>query len=213
MDKLYSLILNLGFLYHVNSRLRVLFSSSPTLNECVLWKHLLLRNHWLVSHLFYSLALENSVFLRCNMFYLWLTDFFKKNHSLKLFCNHFSSQVPFLSPLEGHIYLKIKCQVNSSVEERGFLVSNLYVISLFLFVKYRLDFLQEWKSMWLNDKWFSEDLLHVYSMSVTVLALECGRAQKVIPPPRSFRFSREKYRWAGKYTQNRDRRTQRARRC
>ncbi|XP_008585443.1 PREDICTED: actin-binding protein anillin [Galeopterus variegatus] len=31
-------------------------------------------------------------------------------------------KVPFLSPLEGHIYLKIKCQVNSSVEERGFLV-------------------------------------------------------------------------------------------
>uniref|UniRef100_A0A4W2E7D4 Anillin n=1 Tax=Bos indicus x Bos taurus TaxID=30522 RepID=A0A4W2E7D4_BOBOX len=29
-------------------------------------------------------------------------------------------RVPFLSPLEGHIY-KIKCQVNSSVEERGFL--------------------------------------------------------------------------------------------
>ncbi|XP_003896150.1 anillin isoform X2 [Papio anubis] len=30
-------------------------------------------------------------------------------------------KVPFLSSLEGHIYLKIKCQVNSSVEERGFL--------------------------------------------------------------------------------------------
>lgn len=30
-------------------------------------------------------------------------------------------KVPFLCPLEGHIYLKIKCQVNSSVEERGFL--------------------------------------------------------------------------------------------
>lgn len=30
-------------------------------------------------------------------------------------------KVPFLSPLEGHIYLKIKCQVNSNVEERGFL--------------------------------------------------------------------------------------------
>ncbi|XP_036846424.2 anillin isoform X3 [Manis javanica] len=33
----------------------------------------------------------------------------------------FQDKVPFLSPLEGHIYLKIKCQVNSSVEERGFL--------------------------------------------------------------------------------------------
>ncbi|XP_004454319.2 anillin isoform X2 [Dasypus novemcinctus] len=30
-------------------------------------------------------------------------------------------KVPFLSPLEGHIYLKIKCKVNSSVEEKGFL--------------------------------------------------------------------------------------------
>ncbi|XP_074197102.1 anillin isoform X1 [Rhinolophus sinicus] len=33
----------------------------------------------------------------------------------------FQEKVPFLSPLEGHIYLKIKCQVNSSIEERGFL--------------------------------------------------------------------------------------------
>lgn len=33
-------------------------------------------------------------------------------------------QVPFLCPLEGHIYLKMQCQVGSSrVEERGFLVS------------------------------------------------------------------------------------------
>ncbi|XP_076975856.1 anillin isoform X3 [Tamandua tetradactyla] len=30
-------------------------------------------------------------------------------------------KVPFLSSLEGHIYLKIKCQVNSRVEEKGFL--------------------------------------------------------------------------------------------
>ncbi|KAH0627182.1 hypothetical protein JD844_002643 [Phrynosoma platyrhinos] len=30
-------------------------------------------------------------------------------------------QVAFLSPLEGHIYLKIKCQIDSCVEERGFL--------------------------------------------------------------------------------------------
>ncbi|XP_047418732.1 anillin isoform X2 [Sciurus carolinensis] len=33
----------------------------------------------------------------------------------------FQEKVPFLSPLEGHIYLKINCQVNSSVEEKGFL--------------------------------------------------------------------------------------------
>ncbi|XP_051012756.1 anillin [Acomys russatus] len=33
----------------------------------------------------------------------------------------FQEKVPFLSPLEGHICLKISCEVNSSVEERGFL--------------------------------------------------------------------------------------------
>ncbi|XP_065608347.1 anillin [Cyrtonyx montezumae] len=33
----------------------------------------------------------------------------------------FRDKVPFLSPLEGHIYLKLKCQVDSSVEEKGFL--------------------------------------------------------------------------------------------
>uniref|UniRef100_A0A8C5U809 Anillin n=1 Tax=Malurus cyaneus samueli TaxID=2593467 RepID=A0A8C5U809_9PASS len=30
-------------------------------------------------------------------------------------------KVPFLSPLEGHIYLRLKCQVDSLVEEKGFL--------------------------------------------------------------------------------------------
>ncbi|XP_077159495.1 anillin isoform X2 [Paroedura picta] len=33
----------------------------------------------------------------------------------------FQDKVPFLSPLEGHIYLKIKCLTDSCVEERGFL--------------------------------------------------------------------------------------------
>ncbi|XP_040520103.1 anillin isoform X1 [Gallus gallus] len=33
----------------------------------------------------------------------------------------FRDKVPVLSPLEGHIYLKLKCQVDSSVEEKGFL--------------------------------------------------------------------------------------------
>lgn len=33
----------------------------------------------------------------------------------------FPDKVPVLSPLEGHIYLKLKCQVDSSVEEKGFL--------------------------------------------------------------------------------------------
>lgn len=58
-----------------------------------------------------------------------------------------SSQVPFLSPLEGHIYLKIKCQVNSNVEERGFLVSSIKLYFLFSpphFVKHR-QFLTEMK--------------------------------------------------------------------
>ncbi|KAJ6662023.1 hypothetical protein lerEdw1_012870 [Lerista edwardsae] len=30
-------------------------------------------------------------------------------------------KIPFLSPLEGHIHLKIKCHIDSCVEERGFL--------------------------------------------------------------------------------------------
>ncbi|XP_028673971.2 anillin isoform X1 [Erpetoichthys calabaricus] len=30
-------------------------------------------------------------------------------------------KVPFLSPIEGHVYLKLQCQVGSSIEERGFL--------------------------------------------------------------------------------------------
>ncbi|XP_037745981.1 anillin isoform X4 [Chelonia mydas] len=33
----------------------------------------------------------------------------------------FQDKVPFLSPLEGHIHLKLKCQVDSCVEEKGFL--------------------------------------------------------------------------------------------
>lgn len=32
-------------------------------------------------------------------------------------------KVPFLCPLEGHIYLKMQCDVGSKVEEKGFLVS------------------------------------------------------------------------------------------
>ncbi|XP_014033385.2 anillin isoform X2 [Salmo salar] len=33
----------------------------------------------------------------------------------------FHSKVPFLCPMEGHIYLKMQCEVDSLVEERGFL--------------------------------------------------------------------------------------------
>lgn len=62
------------------------------------------------------------------------TYFIKRNHKFETILQiiyHLSLQVPFLSPLEGHIYLKIKCQVNSSIEERGFLVGHLYVFSFF----------------------------------------------------------------------------------
>lgn len=38
-------------------------------------------------------------------------------------CVYFGFKVPFLCPLEGHIYLKMQCDVGSKVEERGFLVS------------------------------------------------------------------------------------------
>ncbi|XP_072455241.1 anillin isoform X2 [Notamacropus eugenii] len=44
----------------------------------------------------------------------------RKGHVSRLCCACIS-EVPFLCPLEGHIYLKIKCQVNSFVEEKGFL--------------------------------------------------------------------------------------------
>ncbi|XP_026156430.1 anillin isoform X2 [Mastacembelus armatus] len=33
----------------------------------------------------------------------------------------FHTEVPFLCPLEGHIYLKMQCEVGSKVEEKGFL--------------------------------------------------------------------------------------------
>ena len=33
-------------------------------------------------------------------------------------------QVPFLSPLEGHIYLRLDSQRHSDVQHQGFLVSN-----------------------------------------------------------------------------------------
>ncbi|KAG9279763.1 anillin isoform X1 [Astyanax mexicanus] len=39
----------------------------------------------------------------------------------KLLSDMFQNKVPFLCPLEGHIYLKIQCEVGSRVEERGFL--------------------------------------------------------------------------------------------
>ncbi|XP_062386178.1 anillin isoform X2 [Sardina pilchardus] len=38
-----------------------------------------------------------------------------------LLSDMFQKKVPFLCPLEGHIYLKMQCEVGSRVEERGFL--------------------------------------------------------------------------------------------
>nr|XP_019946313.1 PREDICTED: anillin isoform X3 [Paralichthys olivaceus] len=39
----------------------------------------------------------------------------------ELLSDMFHTKVPFLCPLEGHIYLKMQCEVGSKVEERGFL--------------------------------------------------------------------------------------------
>ncbi|XP_058233316.1 anillin isoform X2 [Hemibagrus wyckioides] len=39
----------------------------------------------------------------------------------RLLSDMFQTKVPFLCPLEGHIYLRIQCEVDSHVQERGFL--------------------------------------------------------------------------------------------
>ncbi|XP_040908966.1 anillin isoform X2 [Toxotes jaculatrix] len=39
----------------------------------------------------------------------------------ELLSGMFHTKVPFLCPLEGHVYLKMQCEVGSKVEERGFL--------------------------------------------------------------------------------------------
>ncbi|XP_060798793.1 anillin isoform X2 [Neoarius graeffei] len=39
----------------------------------------------------------------------------------RLLSDMFQNKVPFLCPLEGHIYLKVHCEVDSHVQERGFL--------------------------------------------------------------------------------------------
>ncbi|XP_070703150.1 anillin [Pempheris klunzingeri] len=39
----------------------------------------------------------------------------------ELLSGMFHTKVPFLCPLEGHIYLKMQCEVGSQVEEKGFL--------------------------------------------------------------------------------------------
>lgn len=59
-------------------------------------------------------VLSPSILWKC-----WL--FFPLRPVLHVLCNLF--QVPFLCPMEGHIYLKMQCEVDSLVEERGFLVS------------------------------------------------------------------------------------------
>ncbi|KAL6100097.1 anln [Pungitius sinensis] len=39
----------------------------------------------------------------------------------ELLSDMFHTKVPFLCPLEGHVYLKMQCEVGSKVEEKGFL--------------------------------------------------------------------------------------------
>uniref|UniRef100_A0A673LH71 Anillin n=1 Tax=Sinocyclocheilus rhinocerous TaxID=307959 RepID=A0A673LH71_9TELE len=39
----------------------------------------------------------------------------------ELLSDMFHKKVPFLCPLEGHVYLKMQCEVGSRIEERGFL--------------------------------------------------------------------------------------------
>ncbi|KAM4017507.1 LOW QUALITY PROTEIN: anillin-like [Anomaloglossus baeobatrachus] len=39
----------------------------------------------------------------------------------RLLGDHFQDQVPFLSPLEGSLYLKLRCQSHSNIQRRGFL--------------------------------------------------------------------------------------------
>ncbi|XP_056381289.1 anillin-like isoform X2 [Hyla sarda] len=39
----------------------------------------------------------------------------------RLLGNHFQDKVPFLSPLEGNLYLKVQCQSHSDVQRSGFL--------------------------------------------------------------------------------------------
>lgn len=39
----------------------------------------------------------------------------------RLLGNHFQDKVPFLSPLEGNLYLKLQCRSHSNVQRSGFL--------------------------------------------------------------------------------------------
>nr|XP_046273942.1 anillin isoform X2 [Scatophagus argus] len=45
----------------------------------------------------------------------------KMKYEGELLSGMFQTKVPFLCPLEGHIYLKMQCEVGSKVEEKGFL--------------------------------------------------------------------------------------------
>lgn len=58
-----------------------------------------------------------NIFLYCWCVPVSMPELFMK-------CFLFVFKVPFLCPLEGHIHLKMQCEVGSKVEERGFLVSS-----------------------------------------------------------------------------------------
>lgn len=45
----------------------------------------------------------------------------KMKHDGEVLSDMFHSKVPFLCPLEGHVHLKLQCDVGSRVEEKGFL--------------------------------------------------------------------------------------------
>uniref|UniRef100_A0A672S838 Anillin n=1 Tax=Sinocyclocheilus grahami TaxID=75366 RepID=A0A672S838_SINGR len=58
-------------------------------------------------------AVRTSSFLLVGSYKLTLASIGKNKFPLE--------KVPFLCPLEGHVYLKIQCEVGSRIEERGFL--------------------------------------------------------------------------------------------
>ncbi|XP_030597732.1 anillin isoform X2 [Archocentrus centrarchus] len=58
-------------------------------------------------------AVRTSNFVLVGSYKLTLSSVGKNKFSL--------NKVPFLCPLEGHVYLKMQCEVGSKVEERGFL--------------------------------------------------------------------------------------------
>ncbi|XP_016105073.1 anillin [Sinocyclocheilus grahami] len=76
-------------------------------------------------------AVRTSSFLLVGSYKLTLASIGKNKFPLEkikyegvereLLSDMFHKKVPFLCPLEGHVYLKIQCEVGSRIEERGFL--------------------------------------------------------------------------------------------